>query len=289
MLIGIRSRGVSGRLPGAFDEGACSGSTERVAAEDPWTVGKRVVSVDLAAFGCDPECLGTDVDERRRFGEVEPGFDAICGRLINGDIVMRSQRRHALAGPAVAVAGHEFVPVEDTGNEIIVGDEHEMSDRRDDVGRGAVALSLSPTRQAKLGMDATHPVDHEHDLGGLDVDIRDHLADQGADNAFLEPRISRRSRPDVAEITCQSGEGERCCLRSRRRGSVIAGDLRFDFGDAGECLVPAQLQFIGDQTVGRIGGVVLAEGAIRRIARRFEIASERFADCLLYTSPSPRD
>ena len=72
---------MSGRLPGAFDEGACGGSTEHVAAEDPWTVGKRVVSVDLAAFGCDPECLGTDVDERCRFGEVEPGFDAICGRL----------------------------------------------------------------------------------------------------------------------------------------------------------------------------------------------------------------
>src|ERR1700738_1718830 len=60
----------------------------------------------------------------------------------------------------------------------------------------------------------------------------------------------------------------------------MVGDLRLDFGDAGERLVPTRLQFTGDQTVGRIGGVVLAEGAIRRIARRFEIASERFADLI---------
>ena len=66
----------------------------------------------------------------------------------------------------------------------------------------------------------------------------------------------------------------------RRHGRVMAGDFRLDFGDAGERLVPAHLQFSGDQTVGRIGGVVLAEGAIRRIARRFEISSERFADMI---------
>src|SRR5271166_6672468 len=60
----------------------------------------------------------------------------------------------------------------------------------------------------------------------------------------------------------------------------MVGDLRLDFSDAGERLVPTRLQFTGDQTVGRIGGVVLAEGAIRRIARRLEIASERFADLI---------
>ena len=129
-------------------------------------------------------------------------------------------------------------------------------------------------------MDAAHPVDHEDDLGGLGVDIGDHLAHQGADDALLEPRIGRRSRPDGPEITGQIGEGEWCCFRSRRHGRVMAGDFRLDFGDAGERLVPAHLQFSGDQTVGRIGGVVLAEGAIRRIARRFEIASERFADMI---------
>src|ERR1700676_3949520 len=60
----------------------------------------------------------------------------------------------------------------------------------------------------------------------------------------------------------------------------MAGDLRLDLGDTGERLVPTRLQFTGDQTVGRIGGIVLAEGAIRRIARRFEIASERLANLI---------
>ena len=60
----------------------------------------------------------------------------------------------------------------------------------------------------------------------------------------------------------------------------MVSDLRLDFGDAGERLVPTRLQFTGDQTVDRIGGVVLAEGAIRRIACRFEIASERCADLI---------
>ena len=86
-------------------------------------------------------------------------------------------------------------------------------------------------------------------------------------------------RGSVLSANLQS-EGERCCVRPQRRDRVMAGDLRLDLGDAGERLVPTRLQFTGDQTVGRIGGVVLAEGAIRRIARRFEIASERFADLI---------
>lgn len=55
----------------------------------------------------------------------------------------------------------------------------------------------------------------------------------------------------------------------------MGGDLAFDFCHARERLVPARLQFAGDQPVGRVSGVVLPEGAIRRICR-FEIALEGF-------------
>jgi hypothetical protein len=51
----------------------------------------------------------------------------------------------------------------------------------------------------------------------------------------------------------------------------MGGNLAFDLGHACERLVPACLEFAGDQPVGRIGNVVLAEGAIGRIARGFEM------------------
>lgn len=48
----------------------------------------------------------------------------------------------------------------------------------------------------------------------------------------------------------------------------------FDFGDAGKRLVPASLEFAGDQAVGWIGGVILPEGAVGGVAGRFEITVE---------------
>ena len=66
------------------------------------------------------------------------------------------------------------------------------------------------------------------------------------------------------------------CVRRRRR--VVRRDLRLDFGDARERLVPARLEFSRHQPVGGIGGVILAERPIGRVARRFEIAQQSFAD-----------
>src|SRR5262249_21127978 len=49
----------------------------------------------------------------------------------------------------------------------------------------------------------------------------------------------------------------------------------FDLRHAGERLVPSRLQFASHQSVGRVGSVVLPEGAIGCVARRFEITPER--------------
>ena len=57
----------------------------------------------------------------------------------------------------------------------------------------------------------------------------------------------------------------------------MGGDFAFDLGHTRERLVPARLEFAGHQPIGRIGGIVLAEGAIGCVARRFEIALEGFA------------
>ena len=52
--------------------------------------------------------------------------------------------------------------------------------------------------------NATNRFALEDNLGGLGANIGDHLADQGAHDALLEPRIGLRSRPDGPEITGQS-------------------------------------------------------------------------------------
>ena len=124
--------------------------------------------------------------------------------------MVRSERCHALSGPAIAMAGDELIPVEDAGNEIVVGDEREMADGGDDIGRGAVALTFPTARQAQFGMNAAHPVDDEDDLCGLGIDIGNHLADQRANDLLLDPRVRRRGGPHGPEITGQGLEGERC-------------------------------------------------------------------------------
>ena len=57
----------------------------------------------------------------------------------------------------------------------------------------------------------------------------------------------------------------------------MSGNLALDLRHMRQRLVPARFQFASDQSVGRIGGIVLAEGAIGGIARRLEIAVERLA------------
>src|SRR5205085_503668 len=71
----------------------------------------------------------------------------------------------ALAGPAIAVARLEAVSVEEAGNQIVAGDQHQLTHGLDNIGGSAVALSAPALGQAQLAVSATHPVDDENDLG----------------------------------------------------------------------------------------------------------------------------
>jgi hypothetical protein len=88
---------------------------------------------------------------RHNLVEVEPGFGATGARTIDRTAMVRSERRHALSGPAIAMLGDELVPVEDVGDEIVVCDEREMPDGIDNIGRGAVTLPFPTARLAQLG------------------------------------------------------------------------------------------------------------------------------------------
>ena len=112
----------------------------------------------------------------------------------------------------------------------------------------------------------------DHDLRSRVVDIGHDFVDQGAHDALLQSRVGRRRRPDRLQIGAEEGERGRVDRR-RRATRLMRGDLAFDFGDAGERLVPARLEFASHQPIGRIGGVVLPEGAVSRVSRCFKIAA----------------
>src|SRR4249920_3033867 len=121
--------------------------------------------VSLPAFGGEPERLLADAEELGRPGQVQPGFDAVCGRAPHRDAMVGAQRRPTLAGPTIAMTREELVAVQNARNEIVIGDAHQQPNGGDYVGRGAVALAASSSWQTNLGVDATHPMNDENDLG----------------------------------------------------------------------------------------------------------------------------
>src|SRR5262245_39424594 len=58
------------------------------------------------------------------------------------------------------------------------------------------------------------------------------------------------------------------------------GDLRLDFSDASERVVPPCLQFPCHETIGGVGSIILAKGAVRSIACCLKISHERFIDLI---------
>jgi hypothetical protein len=57
-------------------------------------------------------------------------------------------------------------------------------------------------------------------------------------------------------------------------GSIMCRDLGLDLRHMLERPVPARLQFARDQPIGWIDSIVLPEGAVGGVARRFEVAAE---------------
>ncbi len=221
-------------------------------AEDPRTVGERMDGVDLTVLCGPPECLGGDVKKPGGLGQVEPGLNAVGRRAMDRDPVVGSQRGHPLPCPAIAVAGDQTVTVQKPRDQIVAGDADQQADGFDDIGRGAVA------RPAPFGMDAARPMNGQHDLAGVLVNVGNHFPDYGSDDALLEPGIRRRGRQ----------------LRAWRRARIVFGDLRLERGG------PARLQLDRHQVVGWIGGIVVADGAVRRTARRLEIADQHLASMI---------
>jgi hypothetical protein len=76
--------------------------------------------LNVGGLGGKPQRLGADAEMSGSFGQSEPRFDPVLGGAVDRDLVMRTQRGHALAGPTVAVASRQLIPVQQPGDQIIV-------------------------------------------------------------------------------------------------------------------------------------------------------------------------
>jgi hypothetical protein len=147
---------------------------------------------------------------------------------------------------------------------------------------GEVLLRWPRRRRGKRSsVCAAHQMNDENDLRRPCVDVGNYLSDARADDTLLEPRVGRwRLPPHPPQIPGQHHQRGLRRLRDWRGGSVVSGDLRIHFTDALQRLVPARLHFRRHMPVRRIGGVVLLEGAVGGVTRRFQVAQERFADLI---------
>src|SRR6266849_8204214 len=119
---------------------------------------------DFARFGGEPERLRCNAEQTRRFVQIKPWLVSIWRRPKDRDLMIRPERADPLPCPAIAVAGRQAVPVEDAGNQIIIGDENQLANGGEHVGGDAVALSAATPRQAQFGMNAARPMGQENDL-----------------------------------------------------------------------------------------------------------------------------
>lgn len=113
---------------------------------------------------------------------------------------MTSQRRDTLACPEVAAPGAKPIAVEHVGNEGVRTDPGERVHGIEYCRRGVRAvLSAPPPRYADFRMQATLPVDHEHDLARRVLDIDDDLMDQRAHDSLAQAGIDIVALPELLQ------------------------------------------------------------------------------------------
>ena len=122
-------------LPRPFCDGLGRHCCKSGSSEDPGTVRQGMDGLDLARFRSQSKGLGHDLEQMRGLAEIEPWLVPIdFGRLVHRNAVMRPQGSDAFARPSIAVACDKAIPVEDAGDKVVIGDQHELPNGGNHIG-----------------------------------------------------------------------------------------------------------------------------------------------------------
>jgi hypothetical protein len=127
-------------------------------------------------------------------------------------------------------------------------------------------------------MYPTLPVDDEYHLASLLIDVYDDLADQSSKEPFLCALIGLRVIPQGFEIAGEILElinrADAGCLRT----FGFDADASFDDPYFFKGNIPSPFEFLSNQAIVRICGLVLPLSASGAILCGFEIAAQRIQD-----------
>ena len=115
-------------------------------------------------------------------------------------------------------------------------------------------------------------MNHQNDFTACRVDISNDFVDQLSHDPLLQRNIRSRIAPDHFEICRQRTEV--CGARRCRSGGFcdVFIDPCLQLCHAFKRTIPTNLKFTRDKPIGRVRGIVLTKGLVRRVTRRLEVA-----------------
>ncbi len=146
--------------------------------------------LDPAGLGGKAQRLGADPQEGGGLVEVQPGSAFLRSALVYRDPVVRPQRRHALAGPAVSVAGPQPVPVQQARDEVVArgAPAHVRSDQGPEFVAEAVKGWIAGVGAATAYIEKASPWENGY-VESFNGKLRDELLRAEVFNSLREAQV----------------------------------------------------------------------------------------------------
>ena len=127
----------------------------------------------------------------------------------------------------MAVGSDKAIPVENRGYHLVVADECQLPNGLHDVSASAWTGLPSPSpRRTELAVDSALPMNDEHDITTIDIDVDNNLLDEGADDALLQAYIRLGGIPCIGEVCAECPEA--ISVRLNQLRNLRPFDARFD-------------------------------------------------------------
>jgi hypothetical protein len=257
-------------------------SLERLTVKHPRAIRQGMSGVDFASLDGQPERSRTDLEDASGFVQIHPSFRDPSIAIVASDVVMGTERDDSFSGPAIPTPGEEPIPIQDVGEQIVGTNARQHTYCIDDVLRRVRGtLSPSSSRHSQFGMHAAFPMNDQNDLTGCGIGIDDDFVDEGSNEAFLQSDIRVRLPPDGLEVRSQILEFVAGWDHGLTAAVHVSIDALLDLADTLQRRIPASLQFVRDEAILRIGGVVLFVRSASRVPRRFQLPRPRLQDLIL--------